>query len=320
MKKLNRRLNFFYRLTLLAILNMVCLSNCAMQTPALQKHEGLEREDLITSYFNQGLTNAEIVGFLVLRHGIVCSVRTLKRILKRLGLKRARHNNESLTEHIVGAVLEELENSCGSFMGYRQLTRRLRRKYDLKVRRDTVMRALRIIDPEGVERRQKRALKRRRYSTPGPNFLWHVDGWDKLSPFGIFIHGAVDGFSRRILWLEVNSTNKNPNVIASHYLTTVQELEGVPRRMRCDRGRENTINVSLQQFFRWHDVDDFGGTESFLEGKSCGNQRIEAWWSKFREGGGGWWMNLFKDPRDTGFYRDDYLTKECLKFCFIPII
>ena len=37
-------------------------------TPALQKDEGLEREDLITSYFNQGLTNAEMVGFLVLRH------------------------------------------------------------------------------------------------------------------------------------------------------------------------------------------------------------------------------------------------------------
>ena len=235
-------------------------------TPALQKDEGLEREDLITSYFNQDLTNTEIVGFLVLRHGIVCSVRTLKRILKRLGLKRAGHNNESLVEHIVGAILEELENPCGSFMGYRQLTRRLRLKYDLKVRRDTVMRALSIIDPEGVERRKKRALKRRRYGTPGPNFLWHVDGWDKLSPFGIFIHGAVDGFSRRILWLEANSTNKNPNVIASHYLTTVQELEGVPRRMRCDRGTENTIIGSLQQSFRWHDVDDFGGRESFLEG------------------------------------------------------
>ena len=31
-------------------------------------------------------------------------------------------------------------------------------------------------------------------------------------------------------------------------------------------------------------------------------------------------MNLFKDLRDTGFYKDDYLTKECLRFCFIPII
>ena len=92
---------------------MVCLSNCVMPayTRTLQKDEGLEREDLITSYFSQGLTGAEIVGFLVLRHGIVCSVRTLKRILKRLGLKRAGQNNESLKEHIVGAILEELENS-----------------------------------------------------------------------------------------------------------------------------------------------------------------------------------------------------------------
>ena len=173
MKERNRRLNFLYRLSLLAILNMVWLSDCVMPsyTPALQKDEGLEREDLITSYFNQGLTNAEIVGFLVLRHGIVCSVRTLKRILKRLGLKRAGHNNESLTEHIVGAVLEELENSCGSFMGYRQLTRRLRRKYDLKVRRDTVMRALRIIDPEGVERRKKTCPEEKKVWYPRSEFF-----------------------------------------------------------------------------------------------------------------------------------------------------
>ena len=76
------------------------------------------------------------------------------------------------------------------------------------------MKFLRIIDPEGVECRKRRRLKRRRYITPGPNFLWHVDGWDKLAHFGIFFHGAVDGFSRRILWLEANSTNKNPGVLA----------------------------------------------------------------------------------------------------------
>ena len=129
------------------------------------------------------------------------------------------------------------------------MTRRLRRKYNLRVRRDTIMQCLRVIDPEGVERHKRRRLKRRRYVTPGPNFLWHVDGWDKLAPFGIFIHGAIDGFSRRILWLEVNATNKNPRVIAAHYLGAVQQLEGVPRRMRCDRGTENSIIGTLQQFF-----------------------------------------------------------------------
>ena len=80
------------------------------------------------------------------------------------------------------------------------------------------MKSLRIIDPEGVESRcrKRRRLKGRRYGTPGPNFLWHVDEWDRLAPFGVFIHGAVDGFSRRILLLEVNSTNKNLSIITSH--------------------------------------------------------------------------------------------------------
>ena len=128
------------------------------------------------------------------------------------------------------------------------------------------MRALSIIDPEGVERRKKLALKRRRYTTSGPIFLWHVDGWDNLSPFGIFIHGAVDGFSRRTLWMEVNSTNKDPKVIA----------EGVPRRIRCNWGTENTIIRSLQQFFRRHDVDDFGQ----WKGKFTGGQKF--WESAYR--------------------------------------
>lgn len=301
---------------------MISVSTCVLPayTPALNTGEGLNKENLIRSYFIQGFTNTEIAGFLALQHGVILSVRTVKRILKRMGLRRASVTNESPIEQIVRAILEELENSCGSFMGYRQLTRRLRRKYNLHVRRDTIMKYIRIIDPEGVERRKKRRLKRRKYTTPGPNFLWHVDGWDKLAPFGIYIHGAIDGFSRRILWLEVNSTNKNPRVVASHYINTVHQLGGVPRRMRCDRGTENTVIGVLQQFFRWDDNDDFAGSESYVQGKSSANQRIEAWWSKFREGAGGWWINLFKDLRDCGISRDNYLHNECLKFCFIPII
>ena len=77
--------------------------------------------------------------------------------------------------------------------------RHLRRKYNLQVTRDTVRESFRIINPEGVECRKRPRLKRRRYITPGFNFLWHVDGWDKLAHIGICIHGAVDGSSRRIL-------------------------------------------------------------------------------------------------------------------------
>ena len=76
----------------------------------------------------------------------------------------------------------------------------------------------------------------------------------------------------------------------------------------------------FSSFFRRHGDDEFKASGSFVEGKSSANQRIEAWWSKLREGGGASWINLFKDLRDSGVFRDDYLTKECLKFCFLPIL
>ena len=138
------------------VLNAFCSSKCVLPTytPSLDKNVGVNRDNLIRSYFLQGFTNAEIAGFLALHHGIILSVRTVKRILKRLKLRRVKCNNKSPLEEI----LEELEVSCGSFMGYCQLTRHLRRKYNLQVKRDTVMKFVRIIDAEGVECRKRRRL------------------------------------------------------------------------------------------------------------------------------------------------------------------
>ena len=56
-------------------------------------------------------------------------------------------------------------------------------------------------------------LVRRRYYARGPNYVWHVDGYDKLKPYCFCIHGAIDGYSRKILWLEVADTNNHPTVI-----------------------------------------------------------------------------------------------------------
>ena len=69
-----------------------------------------------------------------------------------------------------------------------------------------------LMDPDGTEKRKSRKLQRRVYHTKvfcisdnisllfyyvtccqGPNYLWHIDGYDKLKPFGFAIHGAIDG-------------------------------------------------------------------------------------------------------------------------------
>ena len=35
----------------------------------------------------------------------------------------------------------------------------------------------------------------------GPNFAWHMDGYDKLAPFGFYVHGCVDGYITIIVYL-----------------------------------------------------------------------------------------------------------------------
>ena len=73
-------------------------------------------------------------------------------------------------------------------------------------------------------------------------------------------------------------------------------------------------------YLRHNNDDELAGDNSIVQGKSSANQRIEAYWSKLRQGGGGWWMNLFKDLRDSSVFLDaDPLHKECLKFCFMSV-
>ena len=64
------------------------------------------------------------------------------------------------------------------------------------ISQETVRPTLRVIDPVRVELRRRRYLRRCLYSNHGPNFLWHMDGYDQLKSYGLCIHGAIDVFSR----------------------------------------------------------------------------------------------------------------------------
>ena len=46
------------------------------------------------------------------------------------------------------------------------------------------------IDPIGCELRRKRGIKRKQYINSGPNFAWHIDGYDKLKNLGAFQYMA----------------------------------------------------------------------------------------------------------------------------------
>ena len=103
-----------------------------------------------------------------------------------------------------------------------------------------------------------------------------------MKPYGFAIHGAIDEYSRRILWLYVSASNNNPSNIAFYFLQTITELKKVPQVVRGDRGSENVIVCDVQQFLRRDFDDTLYSQARFWYGSSTSNQRIEAWWSQFR--------------------------------------
>lgn len=234
------------------------------------------RDSLVQQYFDLGLNYVEIISFLLLTHGLSLSVRQLKRILRRKGLTR-RQNYSDPTE-VVATVGRELQGS-GSLVGYRQMHQRLRTDYGLVVYRETMRTILKIFDPDSVERRLKRKLKRKKYHCKGPKYIWYIDGYNKLKPFGFCIHGAIDGCSHRILWLDVGSSNNNPHILGKYFLNCVVQVGGTPRIFRGDASIENVNIVPMQCFFRCSAADAFHGDKSFLYGKFVSNQRIEGCWA-----------------------------------------
>ena len=114
---------------------------------------------------------------------------------------------------IVNAIAEELGGS-GSNIEYRKMHRYLQAK-GMICRRKDVRVIVKELDPDGVSLRRKRRLHPRKYISKGPTYIWHIDGHDKLKPFDFSLHGCIDGFSRKLIWLKVGLSNKNPDAISS---------------------------------------------------------------------------------------------------------
>ena len=119
-----------------------------------------------------------------------------------------------------------------------------------RIPRVVVQEPLREMDPEGTETRKGHCLRRRVYHNPGPNYSWHCDGYDKLKPFDFPIHGCIDDWSRKIMWLYVTRPNNQPNNIAAYFLDTVEEYGGCSVDLVTDMATENGVMPAIQSFFR----------------------------------------------------------------------
>ncbi|KAJ8310790.1 hypothetical protein KUTeg_012655, partial [Tegillarca granosa] len=263
-----------------------------------------EEHEIIFVCHQLGLRQKEIVEILSNLYGIFLSDRQLRRILKRSDIVE------------VAEFINDQIGMSGQFHGYRFMHLKCMLS-GLTISRENVRRLLSLLDPEGVEHRRRRRLVRRRYYAKGPNFIWHLDSYDKLKPYGIAINGCIDGFSRHVIWLEANYTSSDPKVVGGYFVNAVKDRGFCPQIVRGDRGTENSHVQHIQTFF--HNLQQ-GIGRCFLYGRSTANQRIESYWCQLRKQKFEFWISFFHQLKEHGYFCGDLIEKEIIRFVFVDII
>uniref|UniRef100_A0A8C1YI89 Integrase catalytic domain-containing protein n=1 Tax=Cyprinus carpio TaxID=7962 RepID=A0A8C1YI89_CYPCA len=176
-------------------------------------------------------------------------------------------SDEDLKKHLEDFITQ-FPNS-----GYRVASGFLRAR-GVKVQRSRLLAMLKAVDPLGTALRgvQLNIIQRRSYCVGAPLALWHIDGNHKLINWRIVIHGGIDGYSRKIMFLRASNNNRATTVL-SCFLAAVENF-GLPVRVKSDKGGEN---VELVRFMLEHPLRGAENT-SFITGRSVHNQRIERLW------------------------------------------
>lgn len=105
------------------------------------------------------------------------------------------------------------------------------------VQRSRVRESIHRVDPQGADDRRCRRIRRRVYSVPCPNFIWHLDGNHKLIRWRFVVHVGIDGFSRLVVFCQCSDNNTSQTV--SDLFQRAVSQYGRPLKVRTDKGGEN---------------------------------------------------------------------------------
>ena len=141
-----------------------------------------------------------------------------------------------------------------------------------RAQRQRLRESIKRVDPIGLEHRRQmiqRRITRRVYNIPHPHYIWHIDGNHKMNRWRLYVHGAIDGYSRCCLYLECHSNNL-ADTVYQLFAEAIERYNIIPTRVRSDYGTEN---VRVWDFMQ--EISDLTRSPGIFLGSSVHNQRIE---------------------------------------------
>ncbi|KAI6032480.1 hypothetical protein EDC04DRAFT_2605131 [Pisolithus marmoratus] len=108
-------------------------------------------------------------------------------------------------------------------------------------------------EPHLVHQCKAHHLQHCHFWAAGVNDIWAVDQHDKWICFGLALHTGIEPFSRKILWIHIWHSNRNPQLILTYFLDVVNKLRFIPLVTQSDPGSENYGIANAQTMLcQWH--------------------------------------------------------------------
>ena len=185
-------------------------------------------KETIELYLMYGFSKSKVAEML----GV--SRKTVTRRMEEFGMKDSYERHSNITDPELDIKVADVFKSFPN-CGIRRM-RGFLSSQGFRIQWDRIRNSMWRIDPAGLILRslQLNIVSRRKYSVAGPLALWHMDGNHKLIRWGFVIHGCIDGYSRRIMFLHC-STNNRATTVLRLFEESVEQF-GLPSRVRADHG------------------------------------------------------------------------------------
>ncbi|KAG1801310.1 hypothetical protein EV424DRAFT_1586045 [Suillus variegatus] len=233
-----------------------------------------------------------------------------------MGLLHTRQQNHTI-ESIREAMIELRKAYPNA--GAREMVILLFHEKEMSVSRNLVISYCAAYEADLIHQRKARHLKRRRFWAAGVNDLFAVDQHDKWLRFGLALHTGVEPFSGRIMWIRVWHSNRNPQLILTYYLETIERLGHIPMVTQSDPGTENYGIANAHTMLRQMYDPALQGTLQHRWMRTKKNVKPEITWSQLRRRFTPGFETLLDEGVESGWYdSDNTLQVMIFRWVFIP--